>query len=306
MPVVNYLWNPLNDNIVREFDDEGNTIADYTTESGLHGNVISQRRDGQDSVYHYDGQGSTLALTNANGDVTDTYAYNAFGEVTARTGSTVNPFQYIGQKGYYRDAETGEYDVRQRPLQALRGRWLSLDPIRPAAFKSGYEYCSNRPLVEVDPSGFWPGSFEIDFADPPICAGCKGFSLRWRYKIPESAHTVPRLLVFQRIKTVENWRRCDALETPCVTKSPCKPVGKPITCISDKIESLEDIKITVRKGKSINVGVEDTWRTPQAWGKSSPCQSIGGVRIYQPVEKVLRPPTLLPGAIACNSALVLH
>ena len=33
MPVVNYLWNPLNDNIVREFDDAGAVIAEYTTEA---------------------------------------------------------------------------------------------------------------------------------------------------------------------------------------------------------------------------------------------------------------------------------
>ena len=122
MPVVNYLWNPLNDNIVREFDDAGTVIAEYTTESNQFGNVVSQRRNGQDSVYHYDGQGSTVALTNANGDVTDTYAYSAFGEVTAQTGNTVNPFQYIGMKGYYRDIETGEYEVRRRTL-SLRARW---------------------------------------------------------------------------------------------------------------------------------------------------------------------------------------
>ena len=41
MPVVNYLWNPLNDNIVREFDDAGTVIAEYTTEAALFGNVIS-------------------------------------------------------------------------------------------------------------------------------------------------------------------------------------------------------------------------------------------------------------------------
>ena len=37
MVAVNYLWNPINDNIVREFDDAGATIAGYTTEPDLHG-----------------------------------------------------------------------------------------------------------------------------------------------------------------------------------------------------------------------------------------------------------------------------
>lgn len=79
MPGVNYLWDPIGDNIVREFDDDGNVIADYTYEPGLHGNLISQHRDGKSSFYHYDGQGNTLALTDENGDVTDRYAYSAFG-----------------------------------------------------------------------------------------------------------------------------------------------------------------------------------------------------------------------------------
>lgn len=42
MTAVNYLWNPINDNIVREFDDAGNAIAEYTTEPDLYGNVVSQ------------------------------------------------------------------------------------------------------------------------------------------------------------------------------------------------------------------------------------------------------------------------
>jgi RHS repeat-associated protein len=155
MPVVNYLWNPLNDNIAREFDDAGTVIAEYTTEANQFGNVVSQRRSGQDSVYHYDGQGSTLALTNANGDVTDTYAYSAFGEVTAHTGSTVNPFQYIGQRGYYWDQETGQCDIRHRQL-TQNGRWLSRDPLLPRTLSSHYPYVLNQPVSYIDPSGTAP------------------------------------------------------------------------------------------------------------------------------------------------------
>ena len=169
MPVVNYLWNPLNDNIVREFDDEENTIADYTTEAGLHGNVVSQRRNGVDSVYHTDGQGSTLALTNAAGDVTDTYAYNAFGEVTARTGDTVNPFQFVGQKQYYRDEETGNYDVRQRPLSSRFGRWLSADPLRQYGDFHAFVYVRNRPISNFDPSGLADKPVACDWKDCEAC-----------------------------------------------------------------------------------------------------------------------------------------
>jgi RHS repeat-associated protein len=153
MPVVNYLWNPLNDNIVREFDDAGTVIAEYTTEANQFGNVVSQRRNGQDSVYHYDGQGSTLALTDADGSITDTYAYSAFGEVTAHTGNTVNPFQYVGQKGYYLDEETRECDVRRRTISTSRHRWLSPDPLWSSKHQSDYVYGGNSPAIAIDPSG---------------------------------------------------------------------------------------------------------------------------------------------------------
>ena len=38
-----------------------------------------------ESQFHYDAQGSTLAVTDDNQTVTDTFAYSAFGEVTERT-----------------------------------------------------------------------------------------------------------------------------------------------------------------------------------------------------------------------------
>jgi RHS repeat-associated protein len=155
MPIVNYLWNPLNDNIIREFDDSGTVIAEYTTESNMFGNVVSQRRNGQDSVYHYDGQGSTLALTDANGNITDTYAYSAFGEVTAQTGSTVNPFQFLGRKGYYHDFEAGDVDVRWRSLSTRQGRWISVDPLISDTL-NGFLYVHNSPVNMVDPSGLDP------------------------------------------------------------------------------------------------------------------------------------------------------
>lgn len=172
MAAVNYLWDPVEQNIVRELDDDGNVIAQYTTEPFLHGDVLNQRRNGEDSYYHFDGQGSTVALTNAAGDVTDTYEYNAFGEVTERTGSTVNPFQFIGQKGYYWDAETGEHDVRQRPLLAEYGRWLSVDPLRfTRQLANLYLYAANRPTFFVDPSGLEEKGLSDD--EKTALKGCK-------------------------------------------------------------------------------------------------------------------------------------
>ncbi len=45
----------------------------------------------QTSFYDYDGHGSTRLLTDAAGTVTDTYDYDAFGNLLASTGNTPNP-----------------------------------------------------------------------------------------------------------------------------------------------------------------------------------------------------------------------
>lgn len=79
MPVIKYIWDPESDNILAETDEHGNILVEYTYEPGYHGKLISMRRDGQTSYFHFDGQGNTRALTDPNHNVTDRYTYDAFG-----------------------------------------------------------------------------------------------------------------------------------------------------------------------------------------------------------------------------------
>jgi RHS repeat-associated protein len=81
------------------------------------------------SYYHYDGLGSTRQLTDSDGNVTDTYTYDAWGESVASEGTTPNPFRWIGQVGYYYDMDTDEYHARERQYNPRVGRWLSQDPL---------------------------------------------------------------------------------------------------------------------------------------------------------------------------------
>ena len=89
MPVTRYIWDTVNDNVLMQKDENGDTSAVYTHEPGLRGNLISQRRGENTSFYHYDGLGSTVALTNESEEVTDTYLQRAYGEPVSTTGSTV-------------------------------------------------------------------------------------------------------------------------------------------------------------------------------------------------------------------------
>jgi hypothetical protein len=99
--------------------------AEYTTEPALYGNLISQNRQGVESQNHFDAVGSTLGLTDDGQQITDTSAYTAFGEVSEHTGSTVNPFKYVGRKEYFRDELTSDYLTRRWCFDPKKGRWLS-------------------------------------------------------------------------------------------------------------------------------------------------------------------------------------
>jgi len=155
MPVTHYVWDEVTDTIMAEYDGDGNLICSYTTEPELHGNVISQHRNGETSYFHHDGIGNTVAVTNDDGDVTDTFDYDAFGNVTARTGTTEVPFQFGGQKGYYTDFEVPYISVRRRNYEPKIARWLSHDPIGILSSDSTnlYQFVQNNPVNFIDPSG---------------------------------------------------------------------------------------------------------------------------------------------------------
>jgi hypothetical protein len=50
------------------------------------------------SFYGYDGGGSVRQLTNLAGTVTDTYDYDAFGNLLNSTGTTPNNYLYRGEQ----------------------------------------------------------------------------------------------------------------------------------------------------------------------------------------------------------------
>ena len=152
MPVTNYIWDVVSDNVLMEKDDDDETIARYVQEPSLYGEAISQERDGETRYYHYDGEGNTSELTDENENVTDTYEYSAFGEEIARNETTENPFGYKGALGYYTNGEMSDVYVRARTYQPRIARWLTIDPMR-ADVCTLFAYVANDPVNNADPTG---------------------------------------------------------------------------------------------------------------------------------------------------------
>ena len=61
-------------------------------------NFFAGTQQTQISYYVYDGHGSTRALTDPSGSVTDTYDYDAFGNEIHSTGATPNEFLFAGEQ----------------------------------------------------------------------------------------------------------------------------------------------------------------------------------------------------------------
>ena len=106
---------------------------------------------GTSSFYHFDALGSVTEITDAEGNVTDRYRYNAFGEALAHTGTTINPHTYVGRERYYLDSDTGLYLLGLRYYSGSLGKFLTLDPLRQGSL--WYAYVGSRPTLLLDPTG---------------------------------------------------------------------------------------------------------------------------------------------------------
>ena len=138
-------------NVLAEIDENGTAKCVYT----IGADLISQERDGKVSVYLYDGHGSVVGLANESGVITDTYCYDAFGNLLKSKGSTKNCYRYCGEQF---DETTGLYYLRARYMDTSTGRFISQDSYQgsisdPVSLHK-YLYANANPVTYSDPSGY--------------------------------------------------------------------------------------------------------------------------------------------------------
>ena len=122
------------------------------------------------SYYGFDGHGSVRYLTNSTGAVTDTYDYDAFGNLINSTGSTANNYLFAGEQF---DPDLGLYYNRARYLDVRAGRFWGMDTWEPNQWDPStlhrYLYTGDDPVDRVDPSGH-----DFDLGGLAISMGVSG------------------------------------------------------------------------------------------------------------------------------------
>jgi RHS repeat-associated protein len=136
--------------VIKETNATTGNITDY-----LYGDdLIKQTKAANDSYYLYDGLGSTRALTNSSGTITDAYNYEAFGSVLDQTGTTPNHYLFTGEQY---DSGLDNYYLRARYYNQNTGRFTQQDSYMgnsqdPVSLHK-YLYANTNPVYYTDPSG---------------------------------------------------------------------------------------------------------------------------------------------------------
>jgi RHS repeat-associated protein len=170
--VVDYRYNDAG---IRVSSKQGGVETRYLLDEGMTANVweeygpggtvqgsysygydlITQTQAGQTSYYLVDGLGSTRLLTDTQGQVLNSYGYEAFGETVSQTGTTGNKYQYAGEQ---LDGTLGDYYLRQRFYDTSSGRFGRMDTYEgsidePLSLHK-YVYANANPVTMQDASGF--------------------------------------------------------------------------------------------------------------------------------------------------------
>ncbi|MEZ2277233.1 MAG: polymorphic toxin-type HINT domain-containing protein [Microcoleus sp.] len=151
---TNYLTAPIWSlpSVLMEYDATGAVKADYTQGLGL----VKSSHDNREGFYHTDGLGSTRAITDNVGLVTDRYTYDAFGGLLNQTGTFGNSFGFAGEQ---RDSATGLDYLRARYYDSSLGRFISKDAfpgyLDDPMSQHDYQYAHANPVSNTDPSGYF-------------------------------------------------------------------------------------------------------------------------------------------------------
>ena len=128
------------------------TTTKYVYGKGLIGEEVGNTF----KTYHFDCRGSTVAITDATGNITDTFAYDTYGKLISRTGTSEVIFCYNGRDGVVTDAN-GLIYMRARYYSPEMKRFINADiiagEISNAITLNRFAYANGNPVSLIDPFG---------------------------------------------------------------------------------------------------------------------------------------------------------
>ena len=127
-------------------------VTKYVYGKGLIGEEVS----GAFKTYHFDCRGSTIAITDTSGNITDTFAYDTYGKLISRTGTNKVILGYNGRDGVVID-DNGLIYMRARYYSPEMKRFINADVIAGAISNAitlnRFAYANGNPVSFVDPFG---------------------------------------------------------------------------------------------------------------------------------------------------------
>ena len=118
--------------------------------------LVGEEVCGTFKTYHFDCRGSTIAITDTSGNITDTFVYDTYGKLVSRTGTSEVIFGHNGRDGVVTD-DNGLIYMRARYYSPEMKRFINADivagQISNAVTLNRFAYANGNPVSFVDPFG---------------------------------------------------------------------------------------------------------------------------------------------------------
>ena len=132
------------------------TTNGVTTKYVYGRGLIGEETNNVFKTYHFDNRGSTVAITNFDGGITDTFTYDTYGKCINRTGTSSVIFGYNGRDGVVTDSN-GLIYMRARYYAPYMKRFVNADiiagDISNAVTLNRFAYANGNPVSFIDPFG---------------------------------------------------------------------------------------------------------------------------------------------------------
>lgn len=146
--------NRENTEVLAEYGADEKVRQAYTYgESGI-GERVSVDKSEESSYYLYDGRNSVTGILTENANLTNSYQYDPYGNLTSGTADGVNYYAYNGEST---NVKTGLQYLRARYYNAENGTFTTEDSdlgtTENPLTRNRYDYATNNPLNYSDPTG---------------------------------------------------------------------------------------------------------------------------------------------------------